>query len=178
MADITGKPFAERTKEFFYQNIKHVDSRSIRDAAQIFAAKGHFPTLNEFLIECGYRPLKTKTETRDLEHKIERAKALNQEHSSSITPENAFGDMSWEVRVVTESDVDANHKFEEARARLHRAGWKITGETQHECQTEVGEGRKVRGARLMKIIFSSTKPEPEIPKFVDRKTRSTGGDDE
>jgi len=174
VADVTGRTLTDRTKEFYYQQVRTVEAGTLRQAINVFASRGHFPAANELLVECGYSPVRTREERHAYEERKQLAKEKNEQSpSGTTTPENTFGCWSFEVRKVTDSEQEARTEFANTKAdRLVRNGWTVLSEDFHECVTEVSEGKRNRASKMWKMIFHCYKPEPEPPKIIDKKAKA------
>lgn len=160
-ADVSGRSITEQLKNFYFTQMRTIDCAKVRDAFSVFASKGHFPTVNELLIECGYSSIRTRDERSHAENRREKAKAENLAPCGSAGLEKVFGEYTWEHRIVTESEQDAREEFTKIRnEQLERAGWKILSEDFYKCRTEVDEGKRQRGAKMFKMMWHCFKQEP------------------
>jgi len=129
LAEITGKQITDRTIKTYWHSLFKVDASRLRETFKVFAAKGKWATINEWLQECGYRTEETRQE---------RYEATTQEQLIDVktkSPMVESGEMTWMFEAETESETQADLLFAQKERQLKAQGWTVRGTTTSRART-------------------------------------------
>lgn len=141
LAEITGKSITDRTIKTYWQELFKVSAADLRKAFKVFAAKGKWATLNEWLQECGYKPQETR---------LESYLAAQEQTLIDVLTKNPMvesGEMTWMFEAETESETQADILFTEKERQLVAQGWTVRGTTTNRART------KPEGKAPSKTVF-------------------------
>lgn len=129
LAEITGKQMTDRTIKTYWNSLFKVDAPRLREAFKVFAAKGKWATINDWLQECGYRPQEARSDQSTEEPQQPLIDVPNKR------PEDESGEMTWMFEAETESETQANIVFAAKERQLKANGWTIRGTTTNKTRT-------------------------------------------
>ena len=141
LAEITSKPITDRTIKTYWQELFKVSAADLRKAFKVFAAKGKWATINEWLQECGYKPQETRLEA----YQAAQEQTLIDVPTKSPMVES--GEMTWMFEAETESETQADLLFAEKERQLKAQGWTVRGATTNRART------KPEGKAPSKTVF-------------------------
>jgi hypothetical protein len=129
IAEITGEQITDRTIKTYWHALFKIDASRLRETFKVFAAKGKWATINEWLQECGYRTEATRQE---------RYEASTPEQLIDVktkSPMVESGEMTWMFEAETESETQADLLFSEKERQLKAQGWTVRGTTTNRART-------------------------------------------
>jgi len=160
-ADVAKVTINQKMKEFYWRNLHRVDNDKVRDAINLFGIRGHFPTVQELLVECGYFAPRSQAEREEQERRQEAMKKSDEiTDDPEKTPAKISGNWTWYADKITHSRQEAEAFFQEVqRDHLEPHGWTVHERTINDFWKEITEGKRSYRAQGFRCFFHSTKPE-------------------